>query len=168
MKHRQGERSGAAGVHVAAGQLDEQRRWEALRVARELFEQRPDWVTFYRELLGVDGMVRQLFPQPEDYLAFEKTAEYRAILEMLQQLREQQEVVDRRDTLRVITVRIPSSVHQALRAEAEARAVSLNKLCLAKLLQPLLMIEQPTTPSASDRPGDLAGRVDEGDVSRSP
>ena len=36
---------------------------------------------------------------------------------------------------RVITVRMPQSLHEALQAEAHAHQTSMNKLCISKLLQ---------------------------------
>ncbi len=36
---------------------------------------------------------------------------------------------------RVITVRLPRSLHEALKDEAKNRSTSLNQLCVAKLLQ---------------------------------
>ena len=38
---------------------------------------------------------------------------------------------------RVITIRLPRSLHESLRAEAHVRETSMNKLCIAKLLQAL-------------------------------
>ena len=42
----------------------EDRRQEAYRVAEALYRQDPDWVTFFREILGIGGVVRRLFPRP--------------------------------------------------------------------------------------------------------
>ena len=36
---------------------------------------------------------------------------------------------------KVITVRMPKSLHEALRAEAHEHQTSMNKLCISKLLQ---------------------------------
>jgi predicted HicB family RNase H-like nuclease len=36
---------------------------------------------------------------------------------------------------RVITVRLPKCLHEALRAEAHEHRTSMNKLCISKLLQ---------------------------------
>ena len=35
----------------------------------------------------------------------------------------------------MITVRLPKSLHEALRAEAHEHRTSMNKLCISKLLQ---------------------------------
>ena len=51
--------------------------------------QAPDWVTFYREILGPRGIVRHTFPTREMLAAFEQTEAYQEILRMLAKLREQ-------------------------------------------------------------------------------
>ena len=40
-----------------------------------------------------------------------------------------------REPTRVITVRLPKSLHESLRDEAHQRNTSMNKLCISKLLQ---------------------------------
>ena len=37
---------------------------EVLRVADEMFQQSPDWVTFFREILGLEGVVRRASRRP--------------------------------------------------------------------------------------------------------
>ncbi len=43
------------------------------QAADELFCQQPDWITFYREILGLHGVVRHTFPTREMLAAFEQT-----------------------------------------------------------------------------------------------
>lgn len=106
------------------------------RMAETLFRQDPDWVTFFREVLGVDGLVRKSFGTPEDLADFEQTSEYSQIQEMLKRLRERgAEKPTFQEQSRVITVRLPRSLHEALQDEAHRRRTSMNKLCIAKLLQ---------------------------------
>ena len=59
------------------------------RMADQLFAEGPDWVTFYREVLGPRGIVRHTFPTREMLAAFEQTEGYQEILRMLAKLREQ-------------------------------------------------------------------------------
>jgi predicted HicB family RNase H-like nuclease len=67
---------------------------------------------------------------------FEQTREYGEIQQMVAKLRERaSEPVDSREPTRVITVRLPKSLHESLRAEAHDRKTSMNKLCISKLLQ---------------------------------
>ena len=117
-------------------QQHENREAKVYRVAYELFRQDPDWVTFFREVLGVEGIVRQVFTTPADLVKFEQTHEYSEIQQMVAKLRERSsEPVDSREPTRVITVRLPKSLHESLRAEAHDRKTSMNKLCISKLLQ---------------------------------
>ncbi len=109
---------------------------EVLRVAGELYRQSPDWVTFFKEVLGLNGVVRQAYPGPEQMAQFERTGEYSEIQQMLAKLRNRggAKTNDAEPTT-VITVRLPKSLHDSLRAEAHERRTSMNKLCISKLLQ---------------------------------
>jgi predicted HicB family RNase H-like nuclease len=109
---------------------------KSLQAARDLFAAKPDWVTYYREILGLHGVVRQNYPDRQALADFEQTEAYAEIQQMLRQLREQaaQPTTPREDT-RVITVRLPKSLHEALRTEAHEHQTSMNKLCISKLLQ---------------------------------
>jgi len=113
------------------------RRQDVIRVADEIYNQRPSWVTFFREVLGVDGIVRQVYSTPESLSQFEQGPEYMQIQQMLAKLREQDADLPGgpREPTRVITVRLPKSLHESLRAEAHDRRTSMNKLCISKLLQ---------------------------------
>lgn len=116
-----------------------------LQTARRLYEQETDWVTFFREVLGVDGIVRRTFTRQEDLTAFEKTPEYEQIQKWIVKLREQKGATDTEtEPTRVITVRLPKSMHEYLRTEAHDLRTSMNKLCISKLLQ---VIEQDLIPT---------------------
>jgi predicted HicB family RNase H-like nuclease len=109
---------------------------EVSRQARDLYNQHPDWVTFFREVLGKDGIVRKLCPTPEALEKFEKTQEYVEIQQMLTKLRKRTRgTAAPQEPNRVITIRLPESLHEALRAEAHDHHTSMNKLCISKLLQ---------------------------------
>lgn len=114
------------------------KRQEALQIAKQLFLQGPDWVTFFREVLGIGGVARRLFPTQEEFLNFEQSAEFSEIQNMVAALRNKKgNNSDAHEPTRVITVRLPKSLHEALRAEAHDHKTSMNKLCIAKLLQVL-------------------------------
>ena len=116
-----------------------------LQSARQLFESEPDWVTFFREILGVDGVVRRQFTRLEDLTAFEKSPEFDQIQKWLVKLREQKNATDTEsEPTRVITVRLRKSMHEYLRTEAHDLRTSMNKLCISKLLQ---VIEQDLIPT---------------------
>ena len=113
--------------------------------AVELFEKDTDWATFFREVLGVNGIVHRTYPTPEARAEFEKTPQHQEIQQMLVKLREKNaEVPVADEPTRVITVRLPKSLHEALRAEAHGRQTSMNQLCISKLLQ---IIEQQFVPA---------------------
>jgi predicted HicB family RNase H-like nuclease len=109
---------------------------EVVQVAENLYRQTPDWVTFFREVLGIDGAVRKRFPSFEELVAFEKSDEFDIIQKMLVKLREKRTTADpETEPTRVITVRLPKSMHEYLRTEAHDLRTSMNKLCISKLLQ---------------------------------
>jgi hypothetical protein len=121
---------------VATPVAHEDRKHTAQRIANEMFHQQPDWITFFREVLGVDGLLRKLFNSPEELAAFEKTPEYAEIQLLLARLRERTgAAADGKEPTRVITVRLPKSLHEALKTEAHDRKTSMNQLCISKLLQ---------------------------------
>ena len=109
---------------------------EVLESAEKLYRQDPDWVTFFRETLGVDGTVRKAFPTFDDLTKFEKSEEFDSIQKLVVRLREKRSAVDMEsEPTRVITVRLPKSMHEYLRTEAHDLRTSMNKLCISKLLQ---------------------------------
>ena len=112
------------------------RRQEVFRIADELYHQNPDWVTFFREVLGVEGAARRMFPTADEFLVFEQSEEYAEIQQMVAKLRENNRAqAQGSEPTRVITVRLPKSLHESLRTEAHERRTSMNKLCISKLLQ---------------------------------
>lgn len=109
---------------------------DVFRVATELFEQDPDWVTFFREVLGIEGIIRQVYRTPEALGEFERTEEYAQIKQMLAELRRRsEERQPARESQRVITVRMPQSLHESLKGEAQKLDMSINQLCIAKLMK---------------------------------
>ena len=123
----------------------ETRASQVYRLAADIFRQQPDWVTFFREVLGIEGVVRRSFVTQQELSAFEHTKEYSEIQQMVAKLRERSnDPADDREPTRVITVRLPKSLHESLRTEAHERKTSMNKLCISKLLQ---MVDDQLIPS---------------------
>lgn len=122
---------------VTASPITDQQRREAVRGALMMQRQAQDWETFYREILGVDGLIAKIFPSQAQQRAFEKTPEYVEIQHMLAQLRArpQKRMVEGKESTKMITVRLPESLHSSLIEEASKMDTSMNKLCIAKLLQ---------------------------------
>ena len=126
---------------------------QVLQVAKQLFQGRPDWVTFFREVLGVNGAARNVFPDQAEYVLFEQSPEFADIQTMVGSLRNKKASSgSKNEVTRVITVRLPESLHEALKAEAVDHKTSMNKLCISKLLQALIDEEengrQPAASSA--------------------
>mgnify|MGYP001077538760 CR=1 FL=1 len=119
------------------------------RAAYEKFRQAANWVEFYREIFGVRGLLHQALPLPHQYQQFQQTPEYVEIQRMLAQLRQRSVPIPDEDT-KVITVRIPRSLYEALRKEAHDLQTSLNQYCISKLVQLLdsrIFSEPEPTPS---------------------
>ena len=120
----------------------EARCQKVLQVAQELHARKPDWVTFFRETLGVSGAARSVFPQQEDYVKFEQSQEFTEIQQLVATLRTRKSASGKNEATRVITVRLPESLHESLKAEAADHNTSMNKLCISKLLQALIEEEE--------------------------
>jgi predicted HicB family RNase H-like nuclease len=122
-----------------------ERAQELHRIASELYRQQADWVTFFRRILGVEGVVRQMFPTTAEMNAWEQCEQYAEVQQMLAKLRERGGAnLDDSEPTRVITVRLPKSLHESLRTEAHEKRTSMNKLCISKLLQ---MIDDELIPT---------------------
>jgi predicted HicB family RNase H-like nuclease len=132
-------------------QTDSHAATAVLQVAERLFAMEPEWVVFFREVLGVDGIVRRTFSDPEALMRFECSPQYARIREMLDGLRSRQnDQQAQREAQRVITVRMPKSLHETLKSEAEQMKVSVNTLCISKLMK--LLDEQEHRELAGSRP----------------
>ena len=126
---------------------------KVLQVARELHARRPDWVTFFRETLGVSGAARSVFPEQKDYTVFEQSPEFTEIQNLVASLRTKKPSSGKNEATKVITVRLPESLHESLKAEAADHNTSMNKLCITKLLMALIdeqdQTAQPRTSPAA-------------------
>lgn len=116
------------------------KRKELLRRAQELYLRSTDWVGFFRQTLGVNGFVQASFESPEEAAEFEQSEEFRELNQMVSQLRKnrrkkKKDKSDHREPTKVITVRMPKSLHELLTAQATQRGISINNLCISKLLQ---------------------------------
>lgn len=113
------------------------RAQQALTMAEALYAANTDWPSYFREILGVNGVVERLFPDPQSMAAFRKTEEYAEMQRRLASLVQKGREDDVHEPSRVITVRLPKSLHTSLKAKAHVAKVSLNKLCIRKLMQDL-------------------------------
>jgi predicted HicB family RNase H-like nuclease len=105
--------------------------------AQGLFQQQINWAIFFREILGTNGIVHKLYPDEESLAAFQKTREFVQLHEMVDRLRDVngQPPKAEEEGTRVITVRLPNCLHDALKNEAYSRKTSMNQLCISKLLK---------------------------------
>lgn len=115
--------------------MTDPRYQKILDVAIQLFDRKPDWSTYFRELLGVNGLVRRTFLSRDDLVGIQKSEEFARIQTLLTHLREQRTKSD--EATRVITVRMPISLLESLHVEAHEHRTSMQKLCVSKLLQPI-------------------------------
>ncbi len=115
----------------------EHRPAQVLKLAEEAFAKTGSWVVFYRTMLAPGGVVDRLYSDPESRRYFETTPEFSELLEMLTAMRSQDESsAGTHEPTRVITIRIPRSMHEATIREAEELELSINAYCVTKLLQP--------------------------------
>jgi hypothetical protein len=113
---------------------------DVLAFAEERAQRASDWVELHNALYGIGGKATELFPTEEERTAFCRTAEYKRINALFSRLphppvRDMDEPPE--PTNGTISLRLPRSVHVALLKEAQAEGVSLNQLCLSKLVAQL-------------------------------
>ncbi len=98
----------------------------------------PTWTAFYREILGKNGVVRTLFPTVDERLAYEVSDAHSTVYDALTALRSRDlPENDPTELQRMITIRLPMTLHDAICDEANDLKVSVNKLCISRMLQPL-------------------------------
>jgi hypothetical protein len=111
-----------------------------LAFARARARQAADWVELHNDLFGIGGKANELFASESERTAFSRTKECKQIFALFDGL-PAPPVKDLGELLATangaISVRLPRSVHAALLAEARAEGVSLNQLCLSKLVAQL-------------------------------
>jgi hypothetical protein len=113
---------------------------QLLAFAENRARQTADWVELHNALFGLGGKATEMLTTESERTAFARTDECRQIFALLDNL-PPPVVKDFGELLATangaISVRLPRSVHAALLAEAKAEGVSLNQLCLSKLVAQL-------------------------------
>ncbi len=126
-----------------------EKRRLVFETATELFGVAPTWTAFYRETIGGGGVARALFVDSDEARDYECSEEHSKVLEMLTILRSRDlPENDPHEQQRMITVRIPKSLHDAICDEANELRVSVNKLCISRLLQ---KVDPAMIPSSSQK-----------------
>jgi hypothetical protein len=113
---------------------------EVLAFAEQRAGAAADWMELSNALFDPGGKATLAFPTEAERTAFCKTAEYKRLLALLDRLPGPpvKELLDLTASANgAISVRLPRSVHAALLAEAKAEGVSLNQLCVSKLVAQL-------------------------------
>jgi hypothetical protein len=113
---------------------------QVLAFAEQQAQQAADWLELSNSLFGVGGKATLAFSTDAERTAFCKTEQYKRLLALLDGLPAPpvKEIVELTASANgAISVRLPRSVHAALLAEAQAEGVSLNQLCLSKLVAQL-------------------------------
>ncbi|MCE2811929.1 MAG: toxin-antitoxin system HicB family antitoxin [Planctomycetota bacterium] len=121
--------------HCQSAKFEDRCHW-VQQVAAELFGVAPTWTAFYRETLGVDGVAHRIFSESEEYRNYESSDCHSKVLEMLTVLRcKDVSDCDPTEVQKMITIRIPKSLHDRICAEANELDVSVNKLAITRMLQ---------------------------------
>jgi hypothetical protein len=113
---------------------------QLLEFAEQRAARAADWLELHYALFGVGGKANELFPTEAERTAFSRTPESKRIFALMDTLPypPAKEFVELTATANgAISIRLPRSVHAALLAEAKAEGVSLNQLCLSKLVAQL-------------------------------
>jgi hypothetical protein len=113
---------------------------QTLRFAEQRAREAANSMELHNALFAVGGKATELFSNQAERTAFCRTQEYKRILALMDGLPDPPvkgfvEMVANANG--AINVRLPRSVHAALLAEAKAEGVSLNQLCLSKLVAQL-------------------------------
>ncbi|MCS7237042.1 MAG: type II toxin-antitoxin system HicB family antitoxin [Thermoguttaceae bacterium] len=131
-----GETSSESVMVEEPAAVDPEATRQILAAARKLYEERCSWAKFYQQILGTNGLIHRLFPTAESQTAFRRSKAYGEIQRMLAALSGRR--LRRRRTeqpIKIITVRVPESVHAELAREAALKGLSVNQLCVIKLVQ---------------------------------
>jgi HicB family len=113
---------------------------KVLEFAQERAARSADWLELSNALFGPGGKATELFEKETERTAFTRTEEYKQVLALLDTLPQPQihGFVDMVASANgAISVRLPRSIHAALLVEAKMEGVSLNQLCVAKLVAQL-------------------------------
>ncbi len=137
----------------------------AVEAAGQLLTHAPSWIAFYRLVFGQQGLLAGQFPDAAERRAFEQYPQFRQLHAMLAALRSQDlPESDPQEPQRMITLRIPKTLHDQMSLEAQEYGLSVNRLCISRLLQPL---QVDLVPSTQQRPRGKRPAITSGRWSRS-
>jgi predicted HicB family RNase H-like nuclease len=122
----------AAGQEEAA-QVSETPIMRIMRTATELYARKEHWSIFHQQVFGPTGSIKSTLTRDE-YAQFKTTENWTHLWRMMSDLRKRDCRASDRESERVITVRLPRSLHARLKQEAHEHETSLNQLCIDRLL----------------------------------
>jgi hypothetical protein len=100
--------------------------------------------------MGGGGFIPLLFDNNDEYGRFLRTEQYHQIQLMLTALRSRElPENDPNDPQRMITVRLPKSLHEAMCDEAGRLNISVNRLCISRMLQ---LLDPKMIPETNSKP----------------
>jgi|LakMenEpi03Aug12_release.lakeMendotaPanAssembly.Ray.scaffolds.fasta_scaffold00114_2 hypothetical protein len=132
------------------------RRKQIVDCATELFGLAPSWVAFFRATMARGGLVSKLFVTPEERKEYWCSPEHHQVLEMLTVLRSRDlPECEAGEPSRMITIRIPKCLHEFICDEANELEVSVNKLCISRILMQVdpTLLPQSAQKRRGRRPG---------------
>ncbi len=109
---------------------------EILKAARREAAASESWADLSNFLFDPEvGLVTKAFPNEKDRRRLIKSAAYRELMELVNQVRERTGFIEGATPRKSgkFVVRLPRSLHKALEIEAAHEGVSLNQLVVAKL-----------------------------------
>jgi hypothetical protein len=110
---------------------------QVLEFAESIASRVADSMELYLALFGAHGFATRLFPTNAEIDVLFSSPEFKrinALLDELPRSADPELAAELASANGAISVRLPRSVHAALLAEAKAEGVSLNQLCVAKLV----------------------------------
>lgn len=108
-----------------------------VKAVEAAFTTATDWVDAFRQILGLDGILRSSLSAAELTWLEREGNLYPQWQERIAKMRAAESQVVEIPAQRVITVRLPVPLHASLRSEAHDMKTSMNKLCISKLMQPI-------------------------------
>jgi hypothetical protein len=132
------------------------RRKQVVDCATELFGLAPSWVAFFRATMARGGVVSKLFVTPEERKEYWCSSEHHQVLEMLTALRSRDlPECEAGEPSRMITIRIPKCLHEFICDEANEMEMSVNKLCISRILMQVdpTLLPQSAQKRRGRRPG---------------
>ena len=132
------------------------RRKQIVDCATELFGLAPSWVAFFRATMARGGLVSKLFVTPEERNEYWCSPEHHQVLEMLTALRSRDlPECEAGEPSRMITILIPKCLHEFICEEANELEMSVNKLCISRILMQVdpTLLPQSAQKRRGRRPG---------------